>query len=347
MYRVVLRSFRELGLFEDIVQDGHVRPAEAALWFSETGDIWGDNHGSFAAAKRALYTAIRNQQIPLDFVVEQDALDGTLSEYKVLYLTDAHVSTAAAMKIAEWVKNGGQLFATAGAGMFDELDRPNQTVRELLGVEQTAIDAPQDSQVTWIKQDLPFTEPIQGVADLSGGTEEYVPVFCVRSHLALAGAEPRWAFEDDAVAVTTHRVGKGRATCCAFLPGLSYYKPAIPKRPVDRGATDDSMAHFLPTHFDARAASLIASPAGQLSQPVRCSHALVETTVIESPHGVVIPLVNWSNEPIADLRVEVRIEVPNAKVSLASGAPVKVKSDNTGLTATFAIDEADALIFRN
>ena len=347
MYRVVLRSVRELGLFEDIVQDGHVRPAEAALWFSETGDIWGDNHGSFAAAKRALYTAIRNQQIPLDFVVEQDALDGTLSEYKVLYLTDAHVSTAAAMKIAEWVKNGGQLFATAGAGMFDELDRPNQTVRELLGVEQTAIDAPQDSQVTWIKQDLPFTEPIQGVADLSGGTEEYVPVFCVRSHLKLAGAEPRWAFEDDAVAVTTHRVGKGRATCCAFLPGLSYYKPAIPKRPVDRGATDDSMAHFLPTHFDARAASLIASPAGQLSQPVRCSHALVETTVIESPHGVVIPLVNWSNEPIADLRVEVRIEVPNAKVSLASGAPVKVKSDNTGLTATFAIDEADALIFRN
>ena len=100
MYKMVLGSFREMGLFEDIIQDGPVRSAEAALWFSETGDIWGDSLGSFAAAKRGLYTAIRHQQIPLDFVVEQDALDGTLSEYKALYLTDAHVSSAASEKIA-------------------------------------------------------------------------------------------------------------------------------------------------------------------------------------------------------------------------------------------------------
>ena len=65
MYGMILRSFRELSHWEDIVQDGQVRPAEAALWFSETGDIWGDSHGSFAAGKRALYTAIRHQQIRL------------------------------------------------------------------------------------------------------------------------------------------------------------------------------------------------------------------------------------------------------------------------------------------
>ncbi|MDP7014543.1 MAG: hypothetical protein QGG36_01955, partial [Pirellulaceae bacterium] len=137
MYKMVLGSFRELGLFEDIVQDGTVRPAEAALWFSETGDIWGDSQGSFAAAKRALYTAIRHQQTPLDFVVEQDAVDGTLAKYKVLYLTDAHVSSAASAKIAAWVERGGILFGTAGAGMFDELNRPNATLRKLFGVEQT------------------------------------------------------------------------------------------------------------------------------------------------------------------------------------------------------------------
>lgn len=62
---------------------------------------------------------------------------------------------------------------------------------------------------------------------------------------------------------------------------------------------------------------------------------------------MVIPLINWSGERLANSQVEVRIEVPNAKAILARGAPVEVKSSNTGLTTTFAIDEADALIFRN
>jgi hypothetical protein len=39
------------------VQDGQVRPAMTALWFSETGDIWNNNRASFGAAKRGLYKA--------------------------------------------------------------------------------------------------------------------------------------------------------------------------------------------------------------------------------------------------------------------------------------------------
>ena len=53
MYAMVLKTFRELGQYEDIVQAGQRRPAEAGLWFSETADIWDDNGGSFGAAKRA------------------------------------------------------------------------------------------------------------------------------------------------------------------------------------------------------------------------------------------------------------------------------------------------------
>ena len=62
-----------------------------------------------------------------------------------------------------------------------------------------------------------------------------------------------------ATAVVHRKAGRGAATYCGMLPGLSYYQPAIPRRPVDRGATDDSMTHFLPTAFDPEAAGLIAS----------------------------------------------------------------------------------------
>jgi len=366
MYKMVLGSFRELGLFEDIVQDGRVRSAEAALWFSETGDIWGDSRGSFAAAKRALYTAIRHRQIPLDFVVEQDALDGTLAKYKVLYLTDAHVSSAASQRIAAWVHQGGVLLATAGAGMFDELNRPNKTLRQLLGVEQTSLDAPQGAQVIWIKQDLPFVKPIQTVKVMlpvggavagvppSGDAEsadaatpkDTLPVFCVRSRIRATSGETVGSFSDGSAAIVSHQSGKGRTLYCAFLPGLSYYKPAIPLRPVDRGATDDAMIHFLPTDFDPLAARLIALPAASLKLPVRCNQPLVETTIIQSPHGVVIPLVNWSGRAEDDLRVSVNIPLPSGRISVASGLPIGVRRFGATTELTFEMDVADAIIVR-
>ncbi len=342
MYREVLKSFRELSLFEDIIQDGTVRAADSALWFSETGDIWGDNHGSLAAAKRGLYTAIRHQQIPLDFVVEEDALDGTLQQYRTLYLTDAHVSQAASLKIAAWVQAGGSLFATAGAGMFDERNQPNNRLRKLLGVKQTQLESAENKQLIWIKQDLPFLDPIAQIKSEHGA----IPVFAVRSHVTEDGAEVVSSFSDGSPAVTRHRVGEGKAMYCAFLPALSYYRPAIPKRPVDRGATDDAMVHFLPTGFDPRLADLIAAPVADRILPIVCNEPLVETTVIDSPHGSLISLVNWSGKPVQSLSVDIRIPMPRGGVSLASGGAVRVQRRNGRLTATLACETADALIFR-
>ncbi len=337
MYGMVLRSFRELGTFEDIVQTGRVRPGEVALWFSETADIWGDNHGAFAAAKRALYTAVRHQQLPLDFVVEPDALDGTLDAYRVLYLTDQHVSNAASARIAAWVQNGGKLFATAGAGMFDELNQPNRILRELLGVDQTRLDAPEDRQLIWIKQDLPFAEPLDSV--------DGMPVFSARSQAKLTTASAEQTFASGAPALTRSAVGKGQAIYCAYLPGLSYYRPAVPKRPVDRGATDSAFIHFLPVDFDPKAASVIASPAADVARPVECSQPLVESTVIESPAGTVIPLVNWSGKPVEALNVTVRLPA-GAKATLASGADLAQTAENGGVRFTFDLDVANALILR-
>jgi len=343
MYATVLRSFRELGLFEDIIQDGQVRTGQAALWFSETGDIWKDTQGSFGAGKRTLYAAIRHQQVPLDFVVEQDALAGTLSAYKVLYLTDRHVSTAAANKIAEWVRRGGTLFATAGAGTYDELNRPNTALRELLGVDQTALDTT-GPQIQYEKQDLPFVKPIDTVTWPPAEERPAMSVIGVRSRVTLKGATAEAAFRDGSPAVATATAGSGRTIYCGFLPGLTYYQPAIPARPVDRGSTDDAMCHFLPTEFDPSAAALIGSATKDLPRPVECSERLVETTIIEAKQGTVIPLVNWSGKPIAELQVTLQIKLPGEKISLAGGGPVKVSQVEGRTVLTFALDVADALI---
>jgi hypothetical protein len=341
----VLRSFRELGTFEDIVQDGQVRPGIAGLWFSETGDIWRDNLGSFAAGKRGLYTTIIHQQLPLDFVVEQDALDGTLAKYQVLYLADRHVSQAASKKIAEWVAGGGRLFATAGAGMFDEYNHPNAVLRELFGVEPAAIEEI-GLQIDYIKQDIAFAERIQEVT--WDDRQVSIPVIAVRSRVTPAADTRTLAtFALNSPAVVERKVGKGQTIYCGFLPSLSYFKPAIPKRPVDRTSAEDSLAHLIPTKFDAGAYQLIGLAAEGITRPVECSEPRVEARVIEAPQGLAIVLVNWSGQPVKGLAVTPRFQIPVDKITLASGQKPAVQSDEIGaVSITLDLDVADAIILR-
>jgi hypothetical protein len=252
---------------------------------------------------------------------------------------------AASAKIATWVEAGGNLFATAGAGMLDELNRPNATLRKVLGVDPQSLDAPAASRVVFTKQDLPFAE-VFDQASLRDGEAEPIPVVGVRSRFQVNDAHVRYTFSDGSPAVAHHKAGRGTATYCGFLPGLGYYHPAVPKRPVDRGATDDAMIHFLPTAFNSQAAKLIAAAAANVARPVVCSQPLVESTVIESAHGVVVPLVNWTQQPISGLQVTISISTPTAKVSLASGRSVDVAETDNGRVYTFDLDVADALILR-
>jgi len=346
MYLEIRRAFYEMGLFEDIMQSGRVRPGKAALWWSETGDIWGDYENPFAAAKRCLYVAILHTRLPLDIVLEDDAPGGGLAPYDVLYLTERHVTRAASRAIAQWVADGGRLFATAGAGMLDEYDRPNPIMRELLGVDQTELDVRPDVHLA--KQDLPFAEPMDTVTlvEPEGHAGAKVPVIGARSRFRVNGADVIGTFADGSPAVASRAVGRGTALYCGFLPGLSYFKPAIPRRPVDRGATDDAMSHFIPTAFDGAAAALIALPGVGVERPVVCSEALVEAGVVESDAGILIPLVNWSGKPVEALAVEVSLDLPANDVSLASGSPVRTRTEAGRTVFTLDLNVADALILR-
>ena len=346
MYKQVLRSFYEMGLFEDIVQDGHVRWGNAGFWMSETGDAWVNSRNPLAAAKRSLYIAMLHQQLAVDVVVEADALDGTLGDYDVLYLADQNVSIAASQKIAQWVRAGGGLLATAGGGMYDEFNRPNTILRELLGVEETAFDMPAESHVQFIKQDIRFAEPIDTVTWTADAQTFEMPVFAVRSRITATSATVEGKFSDGSPAVTVRADGKGSATYVAFAPGLSYFFPAIPRRPVDRGSTDDAMSHFIPTDFDSGASALIGSVARGVQRPVERSEPLVDARIVQTESGVVIPLINWTPHAIKDLVVTVNVDVPTNKIETASGTPVEVTIEADRVILTLDLDVADALILR-
>ena len=328
-------------------------PAGVALWFSETADIWHDNDHSFAAAKRALYVALLGTGHWLDFLVEEDALKGILNSYKVLYLTDRHVSTAASAKIAEWVKNGGTLFTTAGAGMFDEYNRPNRTLRDLMGVDQTELIIPSDAQIGFMKQDMPFTKSISQVTWKQSGLAFAKPavkldVFGLYSKVKTAAdAAIQGTFADGSPAIIVRNAGRGKAVHCAFLPSLTYFKPAIPLRPVDRGATDDAMSHFIPTEFDQGARALIATAVTDMTKPIATDADLIETAALQSKAGMLIVLQNWSGKPFPGMKLTANIGLPLKDVALASGRDVIMQKQGDKTILTFDMEiSGDVLILR-
>lgn len=346
MFRAIRRALWDLARFEDIVQDGAVRAGLVALWFSETGDIWNDSHDPFAAGKRTLYIAIRHQQLPLDCVTEEDARAGRLASYKVLYLTDGHVSVAATRSIESWVQQGGILFATAGAGWWDEFHQPNHDLRRLLGVRPQFQETPRADNIVFEKQDLPYAKPIDTVTWSNRDESVRIPVIAARDVCAAREAEVVGRYGKGGAAILRHTVGAGSTWYCGFLPGLSYFKPALPARPVDRGATDASMAHFIPTDFDPGAGQLVAAPALQITRPVVSSDPSVEWGIIESTNGMAIPLVRWAPDPVKNLEIQLTFKTPFQQVSRASGLPVNARRAGATLVLTLDLDTADALIFR-
>ncbi len=343
MFQEVRRSLHELGQFEDILQQGEVRPGLAGLWFSEAADIWDDYAHPLGAGKRSLYIGIRHQQLPLDGILDGDDLGG----YKIIYLADAHVSRAGTKALAAWVQAGGQLVATAGAGMFDEFNQPNKAMQELLAVSAPKMEKDQQETIIREKENLPFAKALDVVTVKTGATPTTVPVFGALTRVtATREATVLGTFKDASPALVMHQVGKGRTLYCGFLPGLSYFKPAMPLRPVDRGASEDTLGHLIPTGFDRVAAQVIGWLAQDLPRPVSCSEPLVETTVIQANQGTLIPLINWSGGPVKGLKVRATIELPSSKATLASGKPVTVARHGKEVVFTLDLDAADALILR-
>ena len=348
-FRQVRRAMHEVARLEEIVLDGRVRPGVAGLWFSETSDIWKDSVPPHAAGKRALYIALRHQQLPLDVVVEEDALAGKLNHLRVLYLTDPHVSRKAAEAIVRWVEQGGRLVLTATAGWYDEYNQPNPILTKLAGYRPGNVNAPADQAVWLIKQDLPFAAALDTVRLQQDDATRECEVISLKAGLKPTSADVLATFADGTPAVLKQSAGKGSVHTFAFLPGLSYFRPAIPRRPVDRGSTDDAMAHLIPTDFDPLARQLIGLTAEGIERPVECSEPLVASSVIESPHGLAVPLVNWSAGPVTGLKVVIRGPLPPGaagNVQLASGGKVTAATVGKSLELTLDLDVADALILR-
>jgi peptidoglycan hydrolase-like protein with peptidoglycan-binding domain len=382
MYLDIRAQHNELGMWDDILAKGvhNAMGAKAAILFSETADIYYDDYGTPGSEKEALYITLRHDQIALDVVIEDDIVDGTINEYAVMYLTAAHVTQECGLHLAQWVKNGGTVFAAGGFGLLNETNQTNPVLAKLFGIKSHAVYGrgvgPGSSEISYIKQDLAFAEVLdtvtmtttmsmqdsEGASALSVVGEKAILELDGTTQTSRHSGSPDAVLDDvsvpnvlatfgdksPAVYKTTH--GVGAAIVSAFPVGLSYFYPAMPIRPPARGNTDLTMNHFIPVDFAAAARDVVGLAVADVigARPVLSSEPRIDIGVIAAAGlGTAVVVTNWTPEPLKALNLTLMFDVTYTHATLASGGNVEPKTLSSGAKSfVMDLDVADCLILR-
>ncbi len=373
-YKAVMELNREIGAAEEVLMDAMPRRAAAVILYSRAYDIWNVGFDNAAGHDRMhTYLALRHANVAVDVVDEEDVVAGELRLRKVAYLSGEQLDSRVVPVLVKWVKEGGTLVLAAGAGTRDELNRPSDALDKGLGIMRGPLKRQQgywnassyrvlksltpQGQVVLPRSKVHGLEFLDSFAQLqevdqpSGVSAEYRAV--------------RATFEDKKAAKVEVRVGPGKVEIYGFLPGLSYIRNAqsmFEKRgqqPAPAGATLLRMQDEAITrdrYSTAPDAGSFLEPLRQVIAgtgqnevlcPVQSSTPLVETTLMEGKVGWVVPLANYSGQPITTLRLAINIgDRKFGKVYSSRQGELKVEQtkDSPGrIVVTLPLDSTDMI----
>lgn len=289
---------REIGAAEELLLPAMPAPAQVALLYSTSSDVWTVDESYVHGFERMhTWMALAHRQVPVDILEERQIERGMLDRYKVCYLSGPNLTRASAAKLRDWVQAGGTLFLTAGAAGRDEYNRPLDVLDSLLPAKREQTTLIQAFRASG--RYLNTLRPADTVT-WENGTAEVLGIR--QSLLPDPGAETLATFADGTPAI----VRRGNVTVCGFLPALSYIKTALDRRKI--AETD---GHALtkrsdnPWEFPAALRDLILQPASSVPRPVQCSHALVDAVFMPAERGIIVPLANYALEPIPGLDLKI------------------------------------------
>jgi len=353
MFRAVHDLSHETGIFEDYVMDGTVRPAEVGLLLSSVDDIRNPStlpQGGHANAERkAIYYALRHAQVPVDFLSEDDVIDGLAEPYRLIYVTQEYLHTEAVTALTRWVRRGGTLVALCGGGFLDEFAQENPDTRALYGVNHQSVFKDDRFPVFQFKQDLPPYVPLDTASwQLGESRLRGVPVILWKQSLEPGDGRVVGRFDGGAPAVIVKEHGKGRAVLFGFMPGLAYLRSGLPLRPWDRGSTDEGFDHFLPTAMDAELRRALVDDflPEDFVRPVACSETLVESTCIDTRESrrLAVPLMNYAGQPVTSLTVKVNGVNSARRVRSVERGPLTPQFEDGAMILTLPVGVTDMIL---
>lgn len=288
--------------------------------------------------QQMLYLALRHAQHAVDLVTEEDVLAGALKDFDVLYVAGEWIDRRAVPKLDAWVKAGGTLYACAGLGRLNQFGEPEPTMLALLGLRGATVE--RGAAVVRTLLELPHLGPMDTIAL----GKDRIEAVGMRQRLEPADAEVLGTWQDGNAAVTARRHGKGQVFAVGGLPGTSWMKTAVRPIPFARGGRHTV---YNPVDFAPAATKLVrlALDAAKPAQAAVCSAPGVEAIVMDHKDGTLVTLVNWTNVPVKELRVSVRLSArPRDVRSVQRQRALPFEFEGEAATFRVDLDEADYIL---
>ena len=334
-FRAVRDLTHAIGFAEDLLADCSPAKSPVALLLSETtlrwdvagiarerGDLdWksgrgGDLRTTFQLDRQGIHAALTALGTAPDVVLEGDCTPEGLAGRKLLVVVGDCLTEDLANKLDAWVRQGGTVLATASAGRFDAQRKPHKAFDTLLGLAKR-VSAEKDSLVR-SRWELPALTTVDAVA----GPSWFLPALAIHERVEPAeGTEVVARFQsDNSPAVCFRRLGEGKVISVSAMPGLAALWTAS-----QPGEAPDLAAHAQksPVKLDPGARHLLEETlqAAGITPPVRvdleAGKHLVDTRLLESEKGCILPLVHHGKAEPGPVTVRVRLPKAPARVTSA------------------------------
>jgi hypothetical protein len=291
--------------------------------------------------RKCIWSALRHDQIPVDMVVEDDLIDGSASRYRVLFMAADRLSKAAATGLANWVREGGTLISVAGGGFRDEYNEPNDTLLSVYGLKSQELE----KVTTFVRPriELPRLRPLDMVSGRVNSEDIQVPALAFRQRIEpLPTAEVFARFSDGSAAAVSNRYGRGQAILWGTFLGMAYMQTGFPNPlpPPDRGP----FTHTPLTSFRSDVRQLLLGPSWPfVRRGAVSSEPLVETGVLETERGVLVPLVSLMDGP-RQIQLQVHDVGPIRAVSSVRQGPLQFTQDGAHVRTALTLDPTDFVV---
>jgi hypothetical protein len=348
-YAPIAEAIQLVGRSERVLFPGKPVPGHVAIFLPNASRLWEDQTRApyYLTEIQYLHFALIHAGYRVEFVDDLDIAQGMLTtrKYTTLYLTGPNVSAAAQAQIKPWVEAGGTLTVMPGGGVADEYNEPSMLLDEVLGVmpgSRKAVRAIADgnlnrppsftlhmsdsSLLELMGSQTPIALPLRDLYQLALQPDKSLkavlgPAFTPlnpKSASVVAGLLPLGGSDTSQPAITLNSYGQGRAIAYSFFPGWQYWNtPLHPANPPEGPIYTDR----LPRQWGRTERQLAVLPALLANAPkaVVVSHEVVEVCRLESEQGIALVILNWTDEPIQTLSIEVPKAQRYTKVSSAKG----------------------------
>ncbi len=363
---------REIGGVEDLLLPAMPPPAEVAILYASSSDIWqsGENY-AYGFDRMHAWMVLAHAQIPVDFLSEAQVAEGALSDYRVCYLAGPNLTRAAAEAVARWTTDGGRLIVTADAGARDEFDRPMDIISDLLPAQREPLETFQSHRSSGR-----FLANLNSAGTVAVGATQFDLLSVWQPQVPHEDATVFGRREDGSPAWVRGAAGRGRVDSLGFLPALDYIRQALLARRAltERVKEEKEAAIDGPDAINEeratadiapedrlrlqRSANPWAYPADQretlltpfrdagIDPPLVCDTPLVDAVCMEAPEGLVIPLANYTLLPLERVELGLRVARPVKRLESVHQGELAHQLKNGRLVFALPLDSTDYVTVR-